>query len=332
MIDLRSDTVTRPGETMKAAMMKAETGDDVYGEDATVTRLEAMAARLTGKEAGLLVPSGTQGNLIGLLTHCQRGEEYIAGQQAHTYKFEAGGGAILGSIQPQPLPFNHRGELDLDQLRTAIKPDDFHFAISRLVCLEDTQAGKPLALPYLADFSSLTEEFGLSRHLDGARLFNAVVAQQVLATQICDHFDSVSFCLSKGLGCPIGSVLVGSRAFIDRARRWRKMLGGGMRQAGFIAAAGIYALENNIDRLREDHANAARLGAGLAETGIALAEPVQTNMVMLDPKRVNVRRFGQFLADRDIRISGPRLVTHLDVSADDIDQLLDASSAYTRQK
>lgn len=328
MIDLRSDTVTRPGEAMKAAMITAETGDDVYGEDPSVNRLEAMAAEVTGKEAGLLVSSGTQGNLLGLLTHCQRGDEYIAGQEAHTYRFEAGGGAVLGGIQPQPLAFNARGELDLEQLRRVIKPDDFHFAISRLVCLEDTQGGKPLALSYLDDYVALTREFGLSRHLDGARLFNAAVAQQIAASEICKRFDSVSFCLSKGLGCPIGSMLVGTSEFIARARRWRKMLGGGMRQAGMFAAAGIYALQHNVARLAEDHANAARLGAGLADMGIALAEPVQTNMVMLDPRASDVRALRDFLATRNIIISGPRLVTHLDVAAADIDVVLSACADY----
>lgn len=328
MIDLRSDTVTRPDGAMKAAMLAAETGDDVYGEDPTVNRLEAMAAEMTGKQAGLFVSSGTQGNLLALLTHCRRGEEYIAGQDAHTYRFEAGGGAVLGGIQPQPIPFNSRGELDLDQVRRVIKPDDIHFAVTRLVCLEDTQGGKPLALPYLADYVDLTTRFDLSRHLDGARLFNAAVAQGVPPGRICEHFDSVSFCLSKGLGCPVGSVLVGSDDFIRRARRWRKMLGGGMRQAGILAAAGIHALENNIGRLAEDHINAARLGAGLAELGIALSEEVQTNMVMLDPRVTDIGKLRAFLADRDITISGPRLVTHLDIAAEDVDRVLEACSAF----
>lgn len=313
---------------MKTAMQGAPTGDDVYGEDPTVNALEARAAEITGKQAGLFVTSGTQGNLLALLTHCQRGEEYIAGQEAHTYRFEAGGGAVLGGIQPQPLPFNGRGELDLDQVRAVIKPDNFHFAVTRLVCLEDTQAGKPLALPYLADYVALTEEFGLCRHLDGARVFNAAVSQGIPVRQICDHFDSVSFCLSKGLGCPVGSVLVGERPFIARARRWRKMLGGGMRQAGVLAAAGIYALDHQVERLQEDHDNAARLGAGLRELGIALAEPVETNMLMLDADKIDLGALRAFLRERDITISGPRLVTHLDVSAGDIDAVLAACAEF----
>ncbi len=331
MIDLRSDTVTRPTEAMRTAMMAAEIGDDVYGEDPSVNRLETLAAELTGKQAALFVASGTQGNLLALLSHCQRGEEYIAGQEAHTYRFEAGGGAVLGGIQPQPIPFNHRGELDLEQVRLVIKPDNFHFAITRLVCLEDTQAGKPLAMAYLDDYRSLTEAYGLSRHLDGARLFNAAVALGVPARSICDHFDSVSICLSKGLGCPVGSVLVGNQDFVERARRWRKMLGGGMRQAGFLAAAGIHALHHHVERLADDHRNASRLGEGLVILGVDPAEPVQTNMVMLDPVAVDIDRLRPFLRARDILISGPRLVTHLDVTADDIDKVLEAMAAFRRQ-
>lgn len=328
MIDLRSDTVTRPTPGMLTAMMKAETGDDVYGEDPTVNRLEALAAEMTGKEAGLFVTSGTQGNLLCLLTHCQRGEEYIAGQEAHTYRFEAGGGAVLGGIQPQPLPFNARGELDLDQVRKTIKPDNFHFAITRLVCLENTQGGKPLSMSYMDDYVSLTREFELSRHLDGARLFNAAVALGVDAGDIASRFDSVSICLSKGLGCPVGSVVVGDKAFVERARRWRKMVGGGMRQAGILAAAGIYALENQVDRLADDHANAERLGAGLANLGITLSEPVATNMVMLDPSKTDTRALQQHFHENGIRISGPRLVTHLDLKDSDIDRVLETVRTF----
>lgn len=328
MIDLRSDTVTRPTAAMKQAMLAAETGDDVYGEDPSVNRLEALAAEMTGKAAGLFVASGTQGNLLALLSHCARGEEYIAGQEAHTYRLEAGGGAVLGGIQPQPLPFNARGELDLDEVRRAIKPDNFHFAITRLVCLENTQAGKPLSMSYLERYSAVTGEFGLSRHLDGARVFNAAVKLGVAVAEICTHFDSISFCLSKGLGCPVGSVLVGPADFVARARRWRKMVGGGMRQAGILAAAGIHALTSHVDRLAEDHEHAAQLGAGLESLGIALAEPVETNMVMLDASALDIARLREFLAGRDIVISGPRWVTHLDVSAGDIERVLAACEAY----
>lgn len=329
MIDLRSDTVTRPGATMLAAMMNAETGDDVYGEDPTVNALEDKAAALTGKEAALFVTSGTQGNLLALLSHCQRGDEYIAGQDAHTYRFEAGGGAVLGGIQPQPLPFNERGEIPLDDIRAAIKPDNIHFAKTRLLCLENTQGGKVLSLDYLRDWHKLATDHGLARHLDGARVFNAAVALQLDVRDICRYFDSVSFCLSKGLACPAGSVLVGDAAFIQRARRWRKMLGGGMRQAGILAAAGIYALEHHIDRLREDHDNAATLGQALAEMDkFGLAEPVQTNMVMVDCTREELPRLRDFLAERDIRISGPRWVLHKDVSAEDVTRVIDACQAF----
>ena len=284
MIDLRSDTVTLPSAAMKAAMADAPLGDDVYGEDPTVNELEAFAAQLTGKEAALYATSGTQGNLLGILSHCERGHEYIVGSRAHTYLYEGGGAAVLGGIQPCPIPFNGRGELPLDEVAAAIKPDDAHFAISRLLCLENTQAGKVLAPDYLAQASELAQRLGLRRHLDGARVFNAAVASAVPVAAICQHFDSVSICLSKGLGCPLGSLLVGDAALIARARRWRKMLGGGMRQAGIVAAAGLYALQNNVERLSEDHARASTLGNTLRELPhFSLAEDPQTNMVMLDP-------------------------------------------------
>ncbi|MCB1692503.1 MAG: low-specificity L-threonine aldolase [Pseudomonadales bacterium] len=315
---------------MLDAMLSAPTGDDVYGEDPTVNALEAKIAAMTGKDAALFVASGTQGNLLALMSHCQRGEEYIAGQDAHTYRFEGGGGAVLGGIQPQPLPFNDRGELDLDQVRAVIKPDNFHFAITRLVCLENTTSGKVLSLEYLDKYVALTESFGLSRHLDGARVFNAAVALGVPVKTICDRFDSVSICLSKGLGCPVGSALVGSRALIEKARRLRKMVGGGMRQAGILAAAGIYALDHNVERLAEDHANAERLASGLVAIGVALQEGAQTNMVMMDDRQVDIPRLRRFLATRDITISGSRLVTHLDVSTADIDTVLGAIADFRK--
>ncbi|MFU8769867.1 MAG: low-specificity L-threonine aldolase, partial [Desulfotignum sp.] len=263
-IDLRSDTVTRPGREMLAAMMAAPVGDDVYGEDPTVNLLEQTAARITGKAAALFCASGTQTNLVALLSHCERGDEYIVGQTAHTYRYEAGGGAVLGSIQPQPLDFEPDGTLDLARVARFIKPDDFHFAKTRLLCLENTQGGKVLPLEYLKDARALADRHGLGFHLDGARVFNAAVKLGVDVKEITTLFDSVSCCLSKGLGAPVGSVLCGSDAFIARARRWRKMVGGGMRQAGILAAAGLYALSRNIDRLAEDHAHAARLAAGLS--------------------------------------------------------------------
>jgi len=329
VIDLRSDTVTRPTNAMLDAMRLAETGDDVYGEDPTVNRLEQLAITMTGKAAAIYVTSGTQGNLLALLSHCQRGDEYIAGQQAHTYKYEGGGGAVLGGIQPQPLPFNARGELDLDEVRQNVKPDDFHFARTRLVCLENTQAGRVLSMDYLADYSALMQKLGLRRHLDGARLFNAVIKLGVEAQDICQHFDSVSICLSKGLGCPIGSVLVGDAELIQGARRLRKMLGGGMRQAGVIAASGIYALQHHVQRLAEDHAHAERLGEAIKELKqIRLASPVETNMVMLDPASVDISALAAYLKDRGILLTGPRLVTHLDITSADIDSIIEALHAF----
>lgn len=331
MIDLRSDTVTRPTLAMKEAMLSAPLGDDVYGEDPSVNALEALAAELTGKEAALFVTSGTQGNLLGILCHCQRGHEYLVGGRAHTYWYEAGGAAVLGGVQPCPIPFNARGELPLDEVEAAIKPDDAHFAISRLLCLENTQAGKVLSLDYLAAASDLALRRGLGRHLDGARVFNAAVACGVPVAEICRHFDSVSICLSKGLGCPVGSVLVGERDFIARARRWRKMLGGGLRQAGMLAAAGIHALEHHVQRLAEDHQRARRLATALeALPAFRLAEQPQTNMVMLDAA-MPIEPLQAHLAQHGVRISGHRWVIHLDVSDQDIDRLLQACGTYRGQ-
>ena len=323
-IDLRSDTVTRPTPQMLEAMMNAPVGDDVYGEDPTVNQLEQTAAEMTGMAAGLFCASGTQTNLVALLSHCQRGEEYIVGQTAHTYKYEAGGGAVLGSIQPQPLDFAPDGTLDLATVERFIKPDDFHFARTRLFCLENTQAGKVLPMAYLKEARSLADRHGLGFHLDGARVFNAAVKLGIHVKEITTLFDSVSCCLSKGLGTPVGSVLCGPKDFIARARRWRKMVGGGMRQAGILAAAGLYALSHNIDRLADDHANAARLADGLSGIdAIHIDEKArQTNMVLADID-ADMQALVKHLAERKIRISpgSPvRLVTHLDIDAEDIDR------------
>ncbi len=329
MIDLRSDTVTRPTPAMLTAMTRAETGDDVYGEDPTVNELEHVAAELTGKDAAIFATSGTQGNLLGLLSHCERGHEYIVGFTAHTYRYEGGGAAVLGGIQPCPIPFNARGELPLEAIRESVKPDDSHFAISRLVCLENTQAGKVLALDYLREYSALVTGLGLRRHLDGARVFNAAVALGVPVGDICEHFDTVSICLSKGLGCPMGSLLVGDRATIARARRWRKMLGGGLRQAGVVAAAGLHALEHHVEDLARDHDHARRLADGLqAIAGFRLAEAPQTNMVMLDAS-VEMPPLQAHLADAGIRISGHRWVLHRDIGAADVDTILGACERFT---
>ncbi|PKQ41051.1 low-specificity L-threonine aldolase [Pseudomonas sp. o96-267] len=329
LIDLRSDTVTQPTAAMREAMMAAELGDDVYGEDPTVNRLEVWLANELGFEAALFVPTGTMSNLLGLMAHCERGDEYIVGQQAHTYKYEGGGAAVLGSIQPQPIEGEADGSLDLSRVEAAIKQDDFHFARTRLLALENTMQGKVLPLDYLAAARELTRRRGLSLHLDGARLYNAAVKLGVPAREITQHFDSVSVCLSKGLGAPVGSVLCGSTALIAKARRLRKMVGGGMRQAGVLAAAGLYALQHQVQRLAEDHAKAAHLGEALTELGYSV-EPVQTNMVYVQLGE----RAGQvkaFMAEHGIAVSAAprlRLVTHLDVSAEQIERVIRAFAAF----
>jgi len=332
-IDLRSDTVTRPTADMRRAMADAEVGDDVYGEDPTVNRLEALAAEMLDKEAALFVSSGTQGNLLALLCHCQRGDEYIAGQTAHCYRTEGGGGAVLGGIQPQPLDFCADGTLDLEQVERAIKPDNIHFARTRLVCLENTQAGKVLPLDYLHDARRLVDRHGLALHLDGARLFNAACKLGVSAQAVAAPFDSVSVCLSKGLGAPAGSLLAGSRDLVAAARRNRKMLGGGMRQAGVLAAAGIVALERHVERLCDDHDNARRLAEGLAGIEELEVDPaaVQTNMVFVVVARGDAEGFSQALRERNIvipAVTPMRLVTHLDVDADDVVRTIEASREY----
>jgi threonine aldolase len=331
VIDLRSDTVTQPTPGMREAMLAAELGDDVYGEDPTVNRLEQYLAAELGFARALFVPTGTMSNLLGLMAHCERGDEYIVGQQAHTYKYEGGGAAVLGSIQPQPIEGEADGSLDLAKVEAAIKQDDFHFARTRLLALENTMQGKVLPLSYLAAARELTHRRGLALHLDGARLYNAAVKQGVAARDITRHFDSVSVCLSKGLGAPVGSVLCGSDELIGKARRWRKVVGGGMRQAGVLAAAGLYALEHQVARLAEDHANAERLADGLRGLGYAV-EPVQSNMVYAQLGE-QAGALQAFCAERGIQlIAAPRLrmVTHLDVGAADIDQVLEAFSAFAR--
>jgi threonine aldolase len=323
MIDLRSDTVTQPTPAMREAMHKAPVGDDVFGDDPTVNRLEALAAEMTGKEAAVFAPSGTQTNLIALLSHCQRGHEYIVGQTGHTYMYEGGGAAVLGGIQPNPIPFAADGSLPLDQIEATIKPDDVHFAITRLVCLENTQAGKVLPMEYLSRYSEMVRAYGLRRHLDGARVANAAVKLGVSLADICQHFDTVSICLSKGLGAPVGSLLVGDRETIRMSRRWRKMVGGGMRQAGGLAAAGIYALTHQFERLQEDHDKAARVAEALtAMPAFTLAETPQTNMVMLS-NRMDIAHLRSYLAEKGINILGARWVFHLDISERDVDYLID---------
>ena len=333
MIDLRSDTVTKPTPAMRTAILNAEVGDDVYGEDPTVNQLEHIVADKLGFEAALFVSSGTQSNLLALFSHCERGDEYIVGQQAHTYRYEGGGAAVLGSIQPQPLDFAADGTLPLERVAQAIKPDDFHFARTRLLCLENTMGGNVLPLDYLAQARQFTHQHRLNLHLDGARIFNAAVKLGVHVQTISQHFDSVSLCLSKGLGAPAGSVLCGSQALIDKARRWRKIVGGGMRQVGILAAAGLYALEHHIDRLADDHHNAYTLAQGLAQIEALDFDPstVQTNMVFLPMGKERAQALAAYLNDRQILITpgeSVRLVTHLDVSATDIQTVLDAIRAF----
>ena len=330
-IDLRSDTVTRPSAAMRAAMAAAEVGDDVYGDDPTVNRLQERAAELFGHEAALFAPSGTQSNLIALLTHCQRGDEYIVGMGAHTYKYEAGGGAVLGSIQPQPIAHQPDGSLALADIERAIKPDDFHFARSRLLALENTFGGRVLQPGYMEAATGLAHRRGLATHLDGARICNAAVKLGISPRAAVKGFDSVSVCLSKGLGAPVGSVLCGNRGFIRQALRWRKMLGGGMRQAGILAAAGLYALEHNIARLAEDHENAARLARGLSDIAQIKVTTPETNMVFADMEAKKCPSLQDALGRRGILAQVDphmRIVLHLDVSQADVDRIIAAFKEF----
>lgn len=375
-LDFRSDTVTRPTQAMRAAMACAEVGDDVYGDDPTVNALEACAAGMLGFEAALFGTSGTQTNLLGLLVNCERGDEAIVGQNWHTYKWEGGGMAVLGSIQPQPLEHAPDGTIPLASIEAAIKPDDAHYARTRLIAMENTTGGKVLPLDYLQAVRSLALQRGLSTHLDGARLFNAAAAVaadktgggdaqpgdltarsdakaapiHAAARAICSHFDTVSVCLSKGLGAPVGSLLLGSAEAIGKARRWRKMLGGGMRQAGIIAAGGLYALQHHLVRLHDDHALAARLAQGMHAIGLEFAnaegpalqvEPPQTNIVFVRIRDDLAAAFAEHLAQRGVQVNGSvgrygsgmvqRWVTHLDVGQPEVDQALDIVRQFFRR-
>ena len=356
MIDFRSDTVTQPTAAMKQAMFDAPLGDDVFGDDPTVNRLQAMAAEMLGYEAGLFAPSGTQTNLIALMTHCKRGEEAIVGQQWHTYRWEAGGMAVLGSIQPQPLAHQPDGTIALADIEGAIKPDDQHFARTRLVVVENTHHGRLLPLSWMRDVQALADKHGLQTHIDGARLFNAAVALAQeqgsdpigAARELCRGYDSVSVCLSKGLGAPVGSLLLGSKAFIAEARRTRKMLGGSMRQAGMLAAAGIHALQHHVHRLADDHALAAELSNGLAGIVTANAKlaqcttvhPAQTNMVFVDIQAdvadglVAHLKANDILATASTQRTGDRTVkrlrwvTHLDIDRNDVQRALEIVARF----
>ena len=328
MMDLRSDTVTQPTVAMREAMLRAPLGDDVFGDDPTVNALQERIAQITGKEAALFMPTGTQSNLCALMAHCERGDEYIVGQNAHTYRYEGGGAAVLGSIQPQPLAQNALGEMALADIAAAIKPIDCHFARTRLLALENTWNGHPMSPDYLAQATGLARRHGLTTHLDGARLFNAAVAQAHGVTvadsvrRITDHFDSVSVCFSKGLGAPVGSTLCGSHALVAKALRWRKVLGGGMRQSGVLAAAALHALEHHVERLAHDHALAQRLAQGLQGLPGLSVRSAQTNIVFVD---VADGRGPALLAELKAQgvlatgLIGLRFVTHLDVDAAGID-------------
>jgi threonine aldolase len=334
-IDLRSDTVTQPTAAMRAAMAQAEVGDDVFADDPTVNALQDHVAALLGFEAALFVPTGTQSNLCALMAHCARGEEYLVGQMAHTYRWEGGGAAVLGSIQPQPLPQQPDGSILLADIEANIKPDDAHFAITRLLALENTWGGQVLPLDYIEAATALARQRGLATHLDGARLFNAAVAQaragdgqgdaRAEVRRIAQHFDSVSVCFSKGLGAPLGSALCGSRELIKRAHRIRKMVGGGMRQAGIVAAGALHALHHHIDRLADDHAHARMLAEGLQGLPGVTVQPPQTNIVFVDLAPHKAAGAVERLRAAGVLVTGLyrlRLVTHLDLSADDIQRAI----------
>lgn len=330
MIDLRSDTVTRPSAAMLSAMMAAETGDDVYGDDPTVNALEAKAAQLSGKEAALFLPTGTQANLVALLCHCQRGEEYIVGQLAHNYKYEAGGAAVLGSIQPQPILAASDGSLPLDVVAQFIKPDDFHFAITKLLSLENTHNGKVLPLAYLEEAWHFTRQHNLALHIDGARIFNAAVALGVELEALSRYCDTLTICLSKGLGAPVGSLLCGSQEYIERARRWRKMTGGAMRQAGILAAAGLFALEHNVDRLKDDHENATWLAGQLETMGVDVRRH-DTNMVFVRLPAEQIAPLQAWMKTHGILMSTgavTRIVMHLDVDRHALETVLSAWKGF----
>ena len=335
-IDLRSDTVTLPTPAMREAVYRAELGDDVFGEDPTTNRLERMAAERMGKEAALLVVSGTMGNLVCTLTHCRRGEEVILGDRSHTFLYEAGGMSTLGGIHPHTICNQPDGTMRLEDIEGAIRGSNVHFPRTRLICLENTHNrcyGSALTSEYLDSVAALAKEHGLSVHLDGARIFNAAIALGIDVKELTANVDSLSFCLSKGLSAPVGSVVCGSSEFIAEARRARKVLGGGMRQAGVIAAAGIKALEEMVDRLAKDHENARRLAEGIAHIGglsIELAK-VQTNIIYfeLDEERMTPKELVTELDKKEVKVLSVgarrlRVVTHYGISAEDIDLTIKA--------
>jgi len=337
MIDLRSDTVTRPTAAMRETMATAPVGDDVMGDDPSVAELQRAVAERAGKQAGLFFPSGTQSNLAALMAHCARGDEYLVGQLAHTYKYEGGGAAVLGSIQPQPIEHAADGTLPLDRLAAALKPrNDPHYARTKLLALENTFHGKVIPQDYVRAATGWARAEGLSTHLDGARVFNAAVASGLPLAELCEPFDTVSICFSKGLGAPVGSVLVGSEELIGRAHRWRKMLGGGMRQSGVLAAACLHALAHHVDRLAQDHENARALAEGLRGIEGVRVHAQDTNMVFAEFDRARSAGLEDALRRQGILVravyGGPtRLVTHLDVSAEDVRRVAQAVAGHLAQ-
>lgn len=330
--DFRSDTVTRPTAAMREAMAGAEVGDDVFGDDPTVNLLEQRMAGLLGKDAALFVPTGTQSNLLALMSYCGRGDEFIAGQNAHCYKYEAGGAAVLGSIQPQPIAHQADGTMALGDIEAAIKSGDSHFATTRVIALENTFGGRALPMQYMHDVAAIARRHDLGLHLDAARGFNAATALGIDIATLAAPFDSVSICLSKGLGAPVGSVLVGRADLIARARINRKMLGGGMRQSGVLAAAGLYAIENHVERLADDHRRAKRLAEGLARHDRFKILSPDTNMIWLDTEAELGARFSQYLGENGVGVTGrygqQRWVTHLDVGDEDVERAIALVDAF----
>ena len=333
-MDMRSDTVTQPTAAMRRAMAEADVGDDVYGDDPTVNALQDKAAKLLGKEAGLFVSSGTQSNLCATLAHCHRGDEIIVGDSYHIFRDEAGGAAVLGGVMMAPVSTTASGGMLPDDIAATVKPDDAHCAISRLLCLENTVAGHVQSAETINELAAVGRAHGLAIHLDGARLMNAAVKLGIPAAKLVAGVDTISLCLSKGLGAPAGSVLVGPADFIRRAHRMRKLVGGGMRQIGVLAAAGIHALNHHVDRLEDDHANALRLAERLAQVKAIHVEPdlVETNMVFIGLPNGAADGLRKYLAERGILLGGGskqiRLVTHLDITRDDVDLLSEEISQY----
>ena len=336
MIDFRSDTVTKPCSAMRAAMSSAKVGDDEYGDDPSVNDLEKWAAQRHGFDAALFCSSGTQANLLAILSHCKRGDEYICGQNAHNYRYEAGGAAVLGSVQPQPIQNEANGTLCLKRIAANIKPDDPHFAISKMLTIENTIGGKPLPIDYLEQVNQFASEHQLKLHMDGARAYNAATASGVDIKTITQHFDSVSICLSKGLGAPIGSLLLGNNAFIKQSRRWRKMLGGGMRQAGILAAAGYFALTRNVERLIDDHTHAQWMSEELSKCIGRTFQTIEhhTNMVFLTlADHIDDMAFKKHCDFHGIHISlgsSIRLVMHKDISEADVEKAISVITQFNQ--